>query len=223
MMNNKDLVVLAIYGYILFFVLKKGQTTEMILLTVGAYFLITSSALDNTFGTLGSIFGKTPTGIEGLSASATVDTSTKDITTQLDSNIQTNSVGSSSNQMIDTLNMGPYDGMCLQTGNKDKWMKSPDDSSLISNDQLFSYLGSQGPLKMRLSDQAALTGPPIDGVEGSPNKYFMFANNITSPACCPSTFSTSTGCVCTTQNQRDFIAARGILGQESKNNNNSEF
>jgi hypothetical protein len=38
---------------------------------------------------------------------------------------------------------------------------------------------------------------------------FMLANNRTSPNCCPSTFSTSTGCVCTTKNQRDFIASRG--------------
>jgi hypothetical protein len=38
---------------------------------------------------------------------------------------------------------------------------------------------------------------------------FMWANNVASPLCCPSTFSTSTGCVCTTQNQRDYIAGRG--------------
>ena len=71
---------------------------------------------------------------------------------------------------------------------------------------------------MRLSDQSELIGPPIDGVKGSPEKKFMFANNITSPACCPSTFSTSTGCVCTTKNQRDFIIQRGIMGSEIKYN-----
>ena len=64
---------------------------------------------------------------------------------------------------------------------------------------------------MKLSDQAALKGPPVDGVSGSPEKMFMWANNITSPLCCPSTFSTSTGCVCSTKNQRDFIAARGTM------------
>ena len=84
------------------------------------------------------------------------------------------------------LNMGPYDG-------------------------LYSYLSSQGPIKMKLSDQAALNGPPVDGVKGSPEKMFMWANNVTSPLCCPSTFSTSTGCVCSTKNQRDFVAARGML------------
>ncbi len=61
---------------------------------------------------------------------------------------------------------------------------------------------------MKLSDQAALKGPPVDGVKGSPEKMFMWANNVTSPQCCPSTFSTSTGCVCSTKNQRRFVASR---------------
>jgi hypothetical protein len=109
------------------------------------------------------------------------------------------------------LNMGPYDGICLKTGNQEYWMKSPDESALVPNDGLYTYLSSQGPIKMKLSDQAALNGPPVDGVKGSPEKMFMMANNVTSPQCCPSTFSTSTGCLCTTKNQRDFIAARGML------------
>jgi hypothetical protein len=109
------------------------------------------------------------------------------------------------------LNMGPYDGICLKTGNSEYWMKSPSETALVPNDGLYTYLSSQGPIKMKLSDQAALKGPPVDGVKGSPEKMFMWANNITSPQCCPSTFSTSTGCLCTTKNQRDFIAARGML------------
>ena len=109
------------------------------------------------------------------------------------------------------LNMGPYDGICLKTGNQEYWMKSPDESALVPNDGLYTYLSSQGPIKMKLSDQAALNGPPVDGVKGSPEKMFMLANNVTSPQCCPSTFSTSTGCLCTTKNQRDFIASRGML------------
>jgi hypothetical protein len=109
------------------------------------------------------------------------------------------------------LNMGPYDGICMKSGNPEYWMKSPDETALVPNDGLYTYLSSQGPIKMKLSDQAALKGPPVDGVKGSPEKMFMWANNITSPLCCPSTFSTSTGCLCTTKNQRDFIAARGML------------
>ena len=41
-MNTKDIVILAVYGYILFYMLKPSQTTEMILLTVATFFLLTS-------------------------------------------------------------------------------------------------------------------------------------------------------------------------------------
>lgn len=105
----------------------------------------------------------------------------------------------------------PYDGVCLQTGNTDKWMKSPDNSQLIPNDKLYTYLGNQIPLKTGLSDQTVLKGPPVDGVIGSPQKMSMWANNVSSPLCCPSTYTTSTGCICSTKNQRDFIAGRGTL------------
>jgi hypothetical protein len=105
--------------------------------------------------------------------------------------------------------MGPYDGLCLQTGNDQYWMKSPDETALVPNDALFTYLSSQGPTKPVFTDNSTLYGPSIDGHPDSDKKMFMLANNRTSPACCPSTFSTSTGCVCTTKNQRDFIASRG--------------
>ena len=132
------------------------------------------------------------------------------------SDISTNTVdknGSERGPIIkpSSVNTGPYDGLCLKTGNREYWMKSPDETTLISNDKLYTYLSSQGPIKMKLSDQAALRGPPVDGVPGSPEKMFMWANNITSPLCCPSNFTTSTGCVCSTKNQRDFIASRGIM------------
>jgi len=106
--------------------------------------------------------------------------------------------------------MGPYDGICLQTGNKEYWMASPDNVQLVPNDALYAYLGSQGPLKPVFSDNTALTGPPIEGDESTDaKKMFILANNRTSPNCCPGTFSTSTGCVCTTEKQRNYIAGRG--------------
>jgi hypothetical protein len=105
--------------------------------------------------------------------------------------------------------MGPYDGLCLQTGNKQAWMKTPDETALVPNDALFTYLSSQGPTKPVFTDNSSLNGPSVDGHPDSDKKMFMLANNRTSPNCCPSTFSTSTGCVCTTKNQRDFVASRG--------------
>ncbi len=105
--------------------------------------------------------------------------------------------------------MGAYDGLCLQTGNRQHWMKTPDETALVPNEALFTFLSSQGPTKPVFTDNSALTGPPVDGHPDSAKKMFMFANNRSSPNCCPSTFSTSTGCVCTTKNQRDFVASRG--------------
>ena len=91
------------------------------------------------------------------------------------------------------------------------------------NTLLYTYFASQSPLKTKLSDQSKLIGPPIDGVKGSPEKMFMWANNVTSPLCCPSTFSTSTGCLCTTKNQRDYIAARGMMDEDPSNDIKTEI
>jgi len=106
-------------------------------------------------------------------------------------------------------NMSNFDGVCLTTGNKDSWMKSPDNISLNSNDGLYTIQGGTAPTKPLISDPNSLYGPPIDGVDGSPTKLFMLANNKVSPYCCPSTFSTSTGCLCTTEQQRKFVNTRG--------------
>lgn len=205
MLNCKDISILLIYGFILFKVLKPNQTKEMILLTIAAYILLTYEGFT-----------------EGLTNNSVNKTTNDSVNGTVPSNIATNGVtddgGSIKGPTVSQqLNMGPYDGICLKTGNKEYWMKSPDNTDLIPNDKLYSYLGSQGPLKMRLSDQAALIGPPIDGVTGSAEKKFMFANNKASLACCPSTFSTSTGCICTTENQRDFVAGRGVIDGDKNN------
>jgi len=55
-----------------------------------------------------------------------------------------------------------------------------------------------------------LSAPSIDGNEGSPKKLFMFAHNRCHPGCCPSTYTCSRGCVCTTKDQRKFIGNRGM-------------
>ena len=108
-----------------------------------------------------------------------------------------------------TAKMGHYDGLCLTTGNHDSWRKSPSDVSLNSSSGLYTSQGHTLPTKPLFSDPSSLSGPPIDGVDGSPTQLFMLGNNAVSPDCCPSTFSTSTGCLCTTHNQREYIRHRG--------------
>ena len=107
-------------------------------------------------------------------------------------------------------NVSAYDGLCLNTGNKEFWSHSPNNVPLINDKSLYTVMGyttSEKPVK---SDPSSLSGPTLDGTDQTPQKMFMLANNVSSPNCCPSTFSTSTGCVCTTDKQRDFVASRGF-------------
>ena len=194
MFTCKNVIIVVVYSYLLLKVIQPNDTQNKILLTVVAFGLICYDW-------------------EGFDANKFLE----------ESNINNNTVtddGAKQGEKIGapSLNTGPYDGLCLKTGNKEYWMKSPEETTLLPNDKLYTYLSSQGPIKMKLSDQAALRGPPVDGVKGSPEKMFMWANNVTSPLCCPSTFSTSTGCVCSTKNQRDFIAARGMLDALEESN-----
>ena len=106
-------------------------------------------------------------------------------------------------------NVSAYDGLCLKTGNPEQWRHSPSNVPLISNDNLYTIQGHDSPLKPVISDPSSLSGPSLDGTPDQPNKMFMFANNQSSPSCCPSTFTTSTGCLCTTDKQMDFVASRG--------------
>jgi len=113
------------------------------------------------------------------------------------------------NYFVVNNNISSYDGLCINTGNKDYWKQSPDDLPLIKDKDLYTMQGHNSPLKPVIADYSSLYGPSIDGDEDSSNKLFMFSNNLSSPACCPSTFSTSTGCLCTSKKQRDFIISRG--------------
>ena len=199
MFTCKNVIIVVVYSYLLLKVIQPNDTQNKILLTVVAFGLICYDW-------------------EGFDANKFLE----------ESNINNNTVtddGSKQGEKIGapSLNTGPYDGLCLKTGNKEYWMKSPDETTLLPNDNLYTYLSSQGPIKMKLSDQAALRGPPVDGVPGSSEKMFMWANNVTSPLCCPSTFSTSTGCLCTTKNQRDFIAARGTMDEDPSNDIKTEI
>jgi hypothetical protein len=106
--------------------------------------------------------------------------------------------------------MSNYDGITLTTGNDpETWMKSPSNIPLNDNNGLYTIQGSTAPVKPVFSDPSSLTGPSLDGSDDTSSSLFMLSNNIVSPYCCPSTYSTSTGCVCSTKNQREFVKTRG--------------
>ena len=103
--------------------------------------------------------------------------------------------------------MGPFDQLVLTTGNPKSEYVTLRNVPLATKEDICVYQGHENPLKCEKTTGLDM-GPSIDGTPGSPNSMFMFANNKSSPSCCPSTFSTSTGCVCTTQQQRDYVAKR---------------
>jgi hypothetical protein len=215
--QNMHLVIIGIYAYVLLFHVKENEYMTMLLLTGATCMAIcylkkkslriptiegqanqhTCSSVKSSEGDINEPLCSIPSNYEGFDNNEQVSTPTK--------------VSTPAKELVRQVagNMSAYDGLCLQTGNSESWMKTPSDTGLIPNDNLFAFLSSQGPLKPVFTDNSALTGPPIDGQEGSDKKMFMLANNRSSPNCCPSTFTTSTGCMCTTKEQRDFISSRG--------------
>lgn len=53
------------------------------------------------------------------------------------------------------------------------------------------------------------TLPSVTGKKDDPKSMFLFTHNQCHPDCCPSTYSCDRGCVCTTEQQRNFVHTRG--------------
>jgi hypothetical protein len=83
---------------------------------------------------------------------------------------------------VDAKPMGPFDGVRLSTGNSSQYRYNHPDEPLE---------GNYPPFKLGMDN------------------LFMFKDNTVKPECCPSDYSTDTGCVCTTKSQRTFINSRG--------------
>lgn len=77
--------------------------------------------------------------------------------------------------------IGAFDNVKLQTGNS------------VST---WRYTAPNEPL----------LGPEF---QPGPNSLFIFKNNQAKPECCSASYSTDTGCVCTTPQQRNYINMRG--------------
>ena len=77
--------------------------------------------------------------------------------------------------------MGAYDGVQLPTGNDSSvWRYTKPNEKLVGG-----------------------------AFEVGPDSLFMFKNNQCKPECCGASFSCDGGCVCTTPEQRQYIASRG--------------
>ncbi len=91
---------------------------------------------------------------------------------------------------------GSYDGLKLKPPGDTTWKAYPSDAPLLKN-PIFVPQGSGIPLR----NEEVPVNIPDDSM-------FIFAKNIASPFC-KGSFSTSTGQVCTTKQQRQLINQRG--------------
>ena len=108
--------------------------------------------------------------------------------------------------------MSNWDGIKYTGGSSDeanrqhKWRHSPSNLPLVKDTYITSPVGDDILLT---DDLTSAYYPTVDGKAGSQQRMFMFAQNQVRPECCPSTYSSDMGCVCTTESQRNFIAGRG--------------
>ncbi len=226
--NILKLLVILLYIYLLFCQTKENDYLQMILLTLftGIFLCKVDKVNNDVLDSNGFIEGNTCNAskliegntcqkhqVEGMTAD-----NGREYKAQTQKMIdQTNKVAEEATEMKPKqFKMSHYDGICLKSGNNESWFGGPDDVPFVPDDELYTFFSSQAPLKAVRTDNSKTQGNPIDGVPGSPEKMFMLANNRSSPYCCPSTFSTSTGCICTSKNQRDYISKRGINHQSSE-------
>jgi hypothetical protein len=106
---------------------------------------------------------------------------------------------------------GVWDNLSLSSRNGDcDWRHPPCDEPLNPEVMLFS---KNPELEYR---QGLVEGvencyyPSVDGTDDGKKNMFMFAHNKCSPECCPSTYTGDRGCICTTENQRNYLASRGM-------------
>lgn len=88
---------------------------------------------------------------------------------------------------------GSYDGLKLRPPGVSTWRRFPNNAPMVKN-PIFVPQHSGGPLANEVV--------PVNIPD---NSMFFFAKNVSSPYCCPATYSSDQGCVCTTPWQRDYI------------------
>lgn len=106
-----------------------------------------------------------------------------------------------------------YDGLKLKSNQKP-------DYKILPSDKVAYHSPVGDAYSLNPDGAMSITYPPIDGKNNSAKHMFMFAYNRSSPECCPSTYSSSRGCVCMSDAQRDYINKRGT---NKTSNGNPDF
>ena len=235
--KNIHLLIVALYGYILFYKIKRKDYTSMILLTLFTAVLILQLRKKSMIeGQENELDRKIDKGIyvdkkedkddkdnddeddeddEDDKSRALAQKTTKNIKSSGEEDIKATTMDMKLNDeskdiktFDDSIRIGAYDGLCLSS------MQKENKNEIITNDQLNTYFGHILPRKAKKTIDDSLTGPSVDGSEDSPTKLSIFANNKTSLNCCgDSPFSTTTGCICLTEKQKKYIQNRGFNKQ----------
>lgn len=100
---------------------------------------------------------------------------------------------------------GSLDGLILNPGGSSPWRHEPNNIKKLKG-RFFVPMGTPIPLKCEEMYQ-----------KYPENSMFMFSHNVSSPECCPSTYSSSNGCVCSTPEQRKWVAERRGNNKNYKN------
>lgn len=86
----------------------------------------------------------------------------------------------------------------------------------MGNDISTSLMNWRNAMNKGSGTSTLPTNRPVEADKASPpsktldeGKMFMFDDTTFSPECCPSDYSNSSGCACTTGNQMDFLNERG--------------
>jgi hypothetical protein len=184
LMKYSNIIIVLIYTYFLFFHIKDKEYIKMLGATLITAFLI--------------CMNKNSGSVEGLT-NAEIDSES----TILGEEYIEQSGPVKFVPFESTTRMGPYDGLCID-GERKKVDK------LISNEELQTYLGVQGPIQLKKSIDVD-TGVVVDGDDSTEiKKKAILSNNPVSINCCDtSPFSSSNGCVCVTDKQKKFIRSRG--------------
>ena len=120
---------------------------------------------------------------------------------------------SNSNNNVNKWSIGPYSDLLLSSNKTEK------EFPLLDPKTFGVYQADGLPLKDNKDSKSIdvkdmldpYQYPTIDGSDNGLRSNFMFAYNQSSPLCCPSTFSTSNGCVCLTEDQKKLIGNRGTV------------
>ena len=218
LLKNKNIVIIIIYAYILFNYIDEDDYLKMLTLTFMTGLLICNNknieGIENPkvedIPIVQNIPEKTVPVVPGETKEPLKPPPTPSKLPPKKERDETNEKIVSSTIIKTPVNnmesMGPYDGLCISGLEKNNNLE------LLTSDEVRTYFGTQGPDK-DVSSGSAINkeGPYVDGLETSEQKLAMLSNNKVSVGCCSeSPYSTSNGCVCLTEAQKNFIRNRGL-------------